>query len=60
MRPGDKIPMVFASQKGGHKGDKILRDWAKALDGINIEIDYHDIFGKGFHYSRVISTKGYV
>jgi hypothetical protein len=59
MRPGDKMRMVVASQKGNNKSDKILRDWARALDGINIKIDYHDIFGKRFHYSRPISTKEY-
>ena len=53
VRPGDKLMLAIAEGTT----DDALRDWSDALDGIKIEIDYLDIFGKTFHYARVISTK---
>ena len=53
LRPGDKLLLASA----GATTDDALQDWSDALDGIKIEVDYLDIFGKTFHYARVISTK---
>src|SRR5262249_4144945 len=59
LRPGDSFPIVAAKTKAHRKADDASRDWAKALDGIKIEIYYHDIFGKRFDYVRVIRTAAY-
>jgi hypothetical protein len=53
VRPGDRLLLATANGTT----DDALQDWSDALDGIKIEIDYLDIFGKTFHYARVISTK---
>ena len=59
LRPGDSLKMVFANVKNGRNTQDALRDWIAGLDGIKIEIDYLDVFGKPFKYSRVISTKAF-
>src|ERR1700674_1855635 len=54
LRPGDKFVMVAVDAKGDRNIADASRDLKKALDGIKIEVDYHDIFEKKLHYSRVI------
>jgi hypothetical protein len=49
--------MATASATSNRSTDDALKDWTEALDGIIIEVDYLDIFGKRFHYARVILTK---
>jgi hypothetical protein len=53
LRPGDEL--LIATAKG--TTNDALQDWIDALDGIKIEVDYLDVFGKAFHYARLISTK---
>ena len=57
LRPGDDFPIAVAGTRAKRKTDDALSDWADALEGIRIEIDYLDIFGKSFRYARTISTK---
>jgi hypothetical protein len=57
LRPGDTLQMAAAKAKSNRTADNALQDWTDALDGIKIEVEYLDIFGKSFRYARVISTK---
>jgi hypothetical protein len=57
LRPGDTRKMVVANVKNSRKAQDAARDWITALDGITIEVEYLDIFGKRFPHSRVISIK---
>lgn len=58
FRPGDKLSMVTVGAKGNENAAEAMRDYLiNALDGIKIEIDYLDVLGEKFHYSRVISLK---
>jgi hypothetical protein len=57
LRPGDEFPIVAANARPGGTAEDAVRDWSEALEGIKIEIDYLDIFGKAFRYARVISTR---
>jgi hypothetical protein len=51
------LPLATATVTKGKQADAALQDWANALDGPKIEVDYLDIFGKRFHNDRAISTK---
>jgi hypothetical protein len=55
LRPGDRLPMVTAEKQSKSHIDEALSDWKNDLEGISIEIEYSDIFGKHFRYERVIS-----
>jgi len=57
LRPGDEFPIVAANARPGRAAEDAVRDWSEALEGIRIEIDYLDIFGKTFRYARAISTR---
>ena len=57
LRPGDTLQMAAAKAKSNRTADNALQDWTDALDGIKIEVEYLDIFGKSFRYARDISTK---
>jgi hypothetical protein len=58
VRPGDKLTMVIVKTTAHRQASDALQDWTDKLDGIKIQIDYSDIFGKRFSYARIISTKG--
>jgi hypothetical protein len=57
MRPGDSLPLGGAIAKG-NRAEEAVRDWSNSLEGIKIELEYLDLFGKQFHYNRLISMKG--
>jgi len=59
MRPGDTLSMATATANSKQKAHDALRDWIRALEGVEIQIDYRDVFGKHFSYVRTISTKGF-
>lgn len=54
VRPGDKLLLAQATPING-KDDEALVDWAASLDGLRIDVEYLDIFGKKFRYERVFA-----
>jgi hypothetical protein len=58
LRPGDELPLAGAAIVSNRDPGKALKDWVETLDGIDIAVEYKDILGHPFRYTRTISTRG--
>ena len=57
LSPGDSLLLATAKATNQSKAGDALKDWTNALEGVKIVVEYLDIFGEKFQYTRVISTR---
>jgi hypothetical protein len=56
IRPGGTLIVASAKVRKGRSPDDAVKDWARDIEGIQLDVQYSDILKREFAYNRLLSA----